>query len=80
MELFFKKKLIMIDEPLNKSEADECISLIQVILNDYKRIKATIVRIQSSAEINPFPPHFQKHIYDSYILAATSNNKNPSKT
>ena len=65
------------DEPLNKSEANECISLIQLILNDCKRIKATIIRIQSSAEINPFPTHFQKHLYDSYIMAATSN-KQPS--
>lgn len=62
----------MIDEPLKKSEADECISLIQSILNDCKKIKSTISRIQSSAETNPFPSHFQKHLYEPYIYAAVN--------
>jgi len=63
------------DEQLNKKEVDECISLVNLILSDCKRIKTTLIRIQSSAEINPFPVHLKKHIYYSDILAATSNNK-----
>ncbi len=65
----------MSDEPLNKIEANDCISLIQLILNDCKRIRATIMRIQSSTEINPFPSHFQQHLYDPYIISAVNNNK-----
>ena len=64
------------DEQLNKKEVDECISLVNLILSDCKRIKTTLIHIQSSAEINPFQAvHFKKHIYYSDILAATSNNK-----
>ena len=62
------------DEQLNKSDADECIGLINTIINNCKKIKTTMIRIQSSTEINPFRQHYQKHMINNKTISMTNES------